>query len=464
MRQHPTVEERRERGAAARREVPRSRLAEWDPPADRFDPVQLLESQAVSRIQDLVPIRYGRMLASPFAFYRGAAAIMAADLAASPTSGITVQACGDAHLSNFGLYASPARTLVFDLNDFDETLPAPWEWDVKRLTASLEIAGRNNGFGRKDRRRIVRAAAAGYRTTMRDFAEKPNLEVWYSRSTVQKHMPVMKQMLTPKDFAQAEKVVTKAMAQDSSRAASRLTRVVDGQRRIVHDPPLIEPMEMLGSADEAARVSGAMHEMINDYRQTLSLESRYVLESFRYVHLARKVVGVGSVGTRAWIILMTGRDDEDVLLLQAKEAQASVLAPYAEASQFDNQGQRVVEGQRLMQASGDIFLGWHRAEGIDGQLRDYYIRQLRDWKGSWDPAAMSPHAMVVYGSLCGAVLARAHARSGDRIAIASYLGSSDRADRALVDFAEAYADQNERDCAALRRAVEDGRCAATTGV
>jgi uncharacterized protein (DUF2252 family) len=463
-REHLSPAERGDRGKAARQRVPRRLLAGWEPRADRVDPVELLEEQGATRVPELVPIRYGRMLTSPFAFYRGSAAIMAADLAPIPTSGFPVQACGDAHLSNFGLFASPERTLVFDLNDFDETLPGPWEWDLKRLCASLAIAGRNNGFSSAERSRIVRGAAGGYRIAMRDLAAKPNLDAWYSRSNIQSGLPRIRAMLDKKGVAQAEKVVKKAMSKDAAQASARLTHVVDGERRIVHDPPLVVPIEQLLQADQAAAFSEAMHGMVNGYRRTLTRERRRLLQSFRYVHLARKVVGVGSVGTRAWIVLMMGRDEQDALLLQAKEAQASVLAPFAGASWFAQQGQRVVEGQRLMQASSDIFLGWHRATGIDGAQRDFYVRQLRDWKGSWEPQTMSPSVMEVYGQVCGWILAQAHARSGDRIAIASYLGSGTSADIAIAEFAEAYADQNDRDFAALQNAVRAGHVIAEADI
>ncbi|HWS57277.1 MAG TPA: DUF2252 domain-containing protein [Actinotalea sp.] len=415
-------------------------------------------------MSELVPIRYGRMLASPFAFYRGAAAIMAADLASMPTSGLRVQACGDAHLSNFGLFASPERKLVFDINDFDETAPGPWEWDVKRLAASLAIAGRNNGFTDSERRGVVVAAAAGYREAMAEFAGMGNLAVWYARADVEGGLARVRGALGKRDAAQSEKVATKAMSKDSAQALARLTQVVDGRRRIISDPPLVVPVEELMEPEQAATHEEWMHETLRAYRRTLPEDRRYLLDQYRYVHMARKVVGVGSVGTRAWIILLTGRDDADPLLLQAKEAQVSVLEPYAGPSEYDQHGQRVVEGQRLMQASSDIFLGWIRPVGLDGAQRDFYFRQLRDWKGSWDPTLMSPALMAFYGARCAWTLARAHARSGDRIAIAAYLGTTDAVDNAVADFAEAYADQNERDHAALAEAVRAGRCAATTGV
>jgi uncharacterized protein (DUF2252 family) len=427
--------------------------------------VELLEEQAMSRVPELVPVRYGRMLTSPFAFYRGAAYIMAADLASTPRSGINVQVCGDAHVSNFGLFGSPERELLFDINDFDETLPGPWEWDIKRLVASIAVAGRNNGFSDTERREVITTSAREYRTAMREFASMRHLEVWYSRLQVREGLPELQALLGKKDLKEAERLVEKARTKDSIQAFDKLTHLVDGEPRIVSDPPLIVPVEELLTANQAATFLERFHELLRTYRRSLLGDRRHLLEDFRFVHMAHKVVGVGSVGTRAWIILMLGRDDADPLFLQAKEAQASVLAPFVGKSRFTNQGQRVVEGQRLMQAASDIFLGWERAEGLsEGGKRDFYIRQLHDWKGSWPPEAMDPRVMSVYGRMCARTLARAHARSGDRIAIAAYLGASDVFDRSIAAFAEAYAEQNERDYQALKDAAASGRVVAETGV
>jgi uncharacterized protein (DUF2252 family) len=461
---HLAPAERAARGKAARSEVPRSSHAGWEAPSGRPDPVVLLEEQAKDRVQELVPIRYGRMLASPFAFYRGAAYLMASDLASTPRSGFIVQACGDAHVSNFGLFASPERELLFDINDFDETTPGPWEWDVKRLAASLAIAGRNNGFVDKERAEVVRGATSAYRSAIREFAAMRNLDVWYAHARVQHGLPGLRAMLDKKNLKAAERVVTKARTKDSMEAFAKLTTLVEGEPRIISEPPLIVPIEELLPADEATRLLGTIHELIRSYRRTLQGDRKHLLEDFRFVHLARKVVGVGSVGTRAWIVLMLGRDDQDPLFLQAKEAQSSVLEPFVGKSRYANHGQRVVEGQRLMQAASDIFLGWNRLAGIDGVVRDFYIRQLRDWKGSWAPEAMVPQVMNLFGQMCAWTLARAHARSGDRIAIASYVGGSDVFDRAIASFAEAYADQNERDYAALKSAVKATKIKATIEV
>jgi uncharacterized protein (DUF2252 family) len=404
------------------------------------------------------------MLASPFAFYRGAAYLMAGDLASTPRSGINVQVCGDAHVSNFGLFGSPERELLFDINDFDETLPGPWEWDVKRLAASLAVVGRSNGFTNAERGQVITASVGEYRTAMREFASMRNLDVWYSRLQVREGLPELQAVLKRKDLKEAGRLVDKARTKDSIQAFDTLTHVVDGEPRIVSDPPLIVPVEELLTADQAATFLDRFHELLRSYRRSLLVDRRHLLDDFRFVHAAHKVVGVGSVGTRAWIVLMLGRDDTDPLFLQAKEAQDSVLAPFVGKSRFANQGQRVVEGQRLMQAASDIFLGWERAEGLSGDTRDFYIRQLRDWKGSWPQEGMDPRVMSAYGKMCARTLARAHARSGDRIAIGAYLGASDVFDRSISEFAEAYADQNERDYQALKDAAASGRVVAKTGV
>jgi uncharacterized protein (DUF2252 family) len=451
-------------GKDARQRAPRSSHGAWEPAADRPDPIALLEAQAASRVPELVPIRHGRMSVSPFAFFRGAAAIMAADLAPTPTSGIRVQLCGDAHLSNFGGFASPDRTLVFDLNDFDETLPGPWEWDLKRLVASVAVAARERRLPRRERRAAARGTARGYREGMRALADRRTLDVWYARVDEQELARQVEALSGADALARFERGTAKAKRKDSTRAFAKLTQRVDGEPRIAADPPLIVPLRELLSAEQAADYAAGMAMLIAAYRVTLPADRRVLLDRFRFADMAHKVVGVGSVGTRAWVLLMLGRDDEDPLFLQCKEAQASVLAPYVGASRFQNQGRRVVEGQRLMQAASDIFLGWIRTTGLDGRERDFYVRQLWDWKVSADVAAMEPDTLAAYGRLCGATLARAHARCGDAVAIAAYLGSGDAADRALADFAEAYADQNERDHAALLDAIELGRVEAQTGV
>ncbi len=461
---HPTVAERIARGKAARAEVPRASHAIFEPSPRRPDPVKLLERQAKTRVPELVPIRYGRMLVSPFTFYRGAALIMASDLAATPRSGLTVQCCGDAHLSNFGVFASPERQLVFDVNDFDETLPGPWEWDVKRLTASMLIAARNNEYSVKEQDQIVLDTVEEYRTAMAGFAAMKDLDVWYAHLDVDKTLAEFGSQLKPKIVKRGEKTIAKARTKDSMTAFSKLTREVDGEARIVAEPPLIVPIDDLAEGTERDEIFDGLHELLRSYRATLQHDRRVLLEQFELTDFARKVVGVGSVGTRAWIALLLGRDGEDPLFLQLKEAEASVLEEFVAPSEFENHGERVVTGQRLMQASSDIFLGWlHVESGLDGNERDFYGRQLKDWKGSAEIEQMVPKAMAAYGRLCGWTLARAHARSGDRIAIASYLGKSAAFDRAIVEFSHAYADQNERDYQALIAAVKSGRIAAETG-
>jgi len=447
--------ERAATGKAARAGAPRSSHAEWEAGPGREDPVAILERQAETRVPDLVPIRHARMATSPFAFFRGAAAVMAADLARTPASGLRVQACGDAHLANFGAFASPARRLVFDLNDFDETLPGPWEWDVKRLAASFAIAGRENGFKRKQRRRAVLEAARSYRTAMREFGSRTNLDLWYARLDVESVLGEIE--AEAKLAKRVRRGVAKARGKDRMRALDRLTENVDGELRFRADPPLIVPVEQLLPPDDAGRFERAMRTVLGHYRESLPGDRRHLFDGYRFRHLAHKVVGVGSVGTRSWVILLTGADDRDPLFLQAKEAPPSVLERHAGASGFENQGQRVVEGQRLMQSASDIFLGWCRSPGMDERPRDFCIRQLWDWKRSADVERMTPHALELYARICGWTLARAHARSGDRVAIGAYLGRGDSFERALAAFAEAYADQSERDHAALVEAIAGGR-------
>ncbi|MFN8164158.1 MAG: DUF2252 domain-containing protein [Solirubrobacterales bacterium] len=458
--EHPTVDERIERGRAVRKEVPRSSHSAWEPAADRRDPVDLLEEQAATRVPELVPLRYGRMTASPFTFYRGAAYLMAADLAGLPRTGLETQLCGDAHLSNFGTFAAPDRSLVFDCNDFDETLPGPFEWDVKRLVASFAIAGRDRGFKKRDREGVNREVGRTYREAMRAHAGECNLDVWYSRIDIDEVLAGVAEAGTKKQLKRAEKTIAKARSKDSLRAFGKLTESVDGELRIRNDPPVIVPIHVVFDAKHHKRVDEALRTIIRSYRSTLSGDRRHLLEQFRYVDAARKVVGVGSVGTRAWIMLMLGRDNADPLFLQFKEAEASVLEPFLGDSEYEQHGQRVVEGQRLMQAAGDIMLGWVRTSGIDGIERDYYVRQLWDAKGSALIEKMNPTAMAYYAGVCGRTLARAHARGGDSVAIAAYLGGGDAFDRALADFAEAYADQNERDYAVVEEAIASGRISA----
>ncbi len=457
-----TPEERVARGKQARAEVPRDSHAVFDPPPDRPDPLSLLEEQAKSRVPELVPIRWGRMMVSPFTFYRGAALPMASDLASTPVSGLAVQACGDAHLSNFGIFGSAERRIVFDVNDFDETLPGPWEWDVKRLAASLEVAGRDNGFAAKDRREIVTATVARYRRAMRTFAGMTNLDVWYAHADVDQIRAQLEDQMKARQRKVMDNSLAKAKTRDSMQEVAKLTHLVDGRPRIIADPPLLVPIaDLLPAKEDLADFEAQLKDLIAGYRHTLETDRRFLLEQFEVCDIARKVVGVGSVGTRCWILLMLGRDDSDPLFLQVKEAEASVLSRFVGASEYTNQGQRVVAGQRLMQATSDIFLGWQRTEaGLDGRPRDFYVRQLRDWKFSAPIEIMVPRGLRLYGELCGWTLARAHARSGDRVAIAAYLGGSDVFDKATTQFAAGYADQNERDYKALVDAVASGRITA----
>jgi len=468
-RQRLSVDERVARGRDARRTTPRSAHASFTPASDRLDPVAVLEAQAATRVPELVPIRYGRMLVSPFTFYRGAAAIMAGDLAATPNAEITVQCCGDAHLSNFGLFGTPERRLIFDINDFDETLPGPWEWDVKRLITSFEIMGRDLGYTPDDRRDIAIAGAGAYRERMRESAAEGTLNVWYDHLEAgalldEVAREARKGNLGRDTEKRTESDIAKARTRDSVRLLSKRAETVDGELRIVPDPPLIVPVaELVEPGSEWEQTDVLVKELLSSYRRTLGVE-HHPLEEFRYVDAARKVVGVGSVGTRCYILLLIGRDEADPLFLQVKEANASVLEPYAGASEYTHHGHRVVAGQRLMQASTDVFLGWQRITGLEGVTRDYYIRQLHDWKGSLDTDMLPPRAARLYARICGATLARAHARWGDRVAIGAYLGKRDRFDAAIADFAASYADQNERDYASLVAAVKAGRVVAETGV
>lgn len=469
--EHMSEADSRALGKEARSSVPRASHATFEPSPNRPDPVTLLEDQALSRVPELVPIRYGRMLVSPFTFYRGAALIMASDLSTTPTSGLTAQICGDAHLSNFGVFGSPERQLVFDCNDFDETSPGPWEWDVKRLAASVVVAARDRGFSKSSRSDAIVALGQAYRESMRAMATMPSLDVWYfhvdisevlaslesqassSGSKVQAHM-----------VTAANKAVAKARTKDTLKALDKLTTVVDGERRIISDPPLLVPAQELFPEIEADQFLARFRGLLRGYRATLSTDRRHLLEQYRLTGLARKVVGVGSVGTRVWVLLLQGASHDDYLFLQAKEAEASVLERFTKKSVYGNHGARVVAGQRLMQASSDIFLGWQRADGLDGASHDYYVRQLQDWKGSFSTETMVPQGLQEYGKLCALSLARAHARSGDRFAMAAYLGNSDNFEKALVKFAESYADQNERDYEAFAAACRSGRLHAEEGL
>ncbi len=471
---HPSVDDRRAEGKAARSHTPPEGHSRWVPAADRPDPVALLEAQNLTREPDLVPVRHGRMMVSPFTFYRGAAKVMAADLKDTPSAGLNVQLCGDAHLSNFGGFASPERTLLFDLNDFDETLPGPFEYDVKRMAASFTIAARNNGFSPADAAATTLAAVRAYREAMAEFAEMGNMDIWYSRLTEQEVMEAVRGMTkgarTKKEAVQAkidekraQKNVQKTHTRDSLQALSKLAEVVDGRYRIVSQPPVVIPARDLEAmyGYSADQVEEMVQQQFRAYRATLQEDRRHLLERFEIVDAARKVVGVGSVGTRAFIVLLEGRDEQDPLFLQVKEATASVLEDHLPKSRFEEPGERVVQGQRLMQAASDIYLGW--TKGVEAG-RHLYWRQLRDMKGSALVEMMNPVMLGIYGGLCGWTLARAHARSGDAIALAAYLGKSDKFDRSITDFSKRYADQNERDYQAFAQAIRSGRLQAIEGV
>jgi uncharacterized protein (DUF2252 family) len=450
---HLDLDQRARNGRAARARAPRSAHAQWTPGPGRADPTALLTAQETTRVPDLVPLRHERMLASPFTFYRGAAVIMAADLAASPDTGLRVQACGDAHLSNFGGFSAPDRATLFDINDFDETSAGPFEWDVKRLAASFEIAGRSRAFAAKETRNLVARVAKEYRQAMVNFAGMTNLDVWYARLDVEKVFAEFRSRATPGEMRRFERNLAKAQAKGNMKAFDKLTERVDGAYRIKADPPVVVPLTDLLGGGDLDEMRGWLEDQVRVYRRTLQPDRRRLLESYRLVDFARKVVGVGSVGTRCWIALFLGRDDTDPLFLQVKEAEDSVLEPHAGRSGFANHGQRVVEGQRLIQAASDIMLGWTRVVGVDGVERDYYLRQLWDGKFSADIDTMSLSALDIYARLCGWTLARAHARSGDRVAIAAYLGTNDAFDKAMIEFSSAYADQNERDYATVAKAL-----------
>jgi hypothetical protein len=459
-----TPTERAAFGRQARATVPRSRHGAWKPGPDRTDPLEILALQATTRIPDLVPIRYGRMAASAFAFFRGAAAVMAADLASEDRTGLEVQLCGDAHLSNFGGFASPERDLIFDVNDFDETIPGPFEWDLKRLAASLEIAARSRQFDEATRCSIVAQGTRSYRTATRQFAGMRDLEIWYSRMDAAAIADRWGTEAGSQLVHNLEQRVAKAQWKDHLAALAKLTTEVDGRLTFVNNPPLMVPAEDLFTDIYSKQTVGNLSEALSQYRQSLTEDRQRLLAKYEFVDLARKVVGVGSVGTRCWVALFTGRDHGDPLFLQVKEAEAAVGEPFLGASEYPHHGQRVVEGQRLMQGASDIFLGWDRFHGEDGITRDFYLRQLWDWKVSADVEQMAPEVLGIYAEMCGWTLARAHARSGDAIAMGAYLGAGDRFDKAMCEFAASYADQNERDFAALTRAIADGTVQAVSGV
>lgn len=464
-----SVEVSVERGKSVRETVPRTSHAAFEPLDHRRDPVVIITADDAARVPELVPIRYGRMLTSSFAFYRGAAGLMAHDLAQAANTGLQAQLCGDAHLSNFGLFAAPDRRLVFDANDFDETLPGPFEWDVKRLVASLAIAARSIGADESQAREIAQASAQAYRLRMRELADMGHLQLWYTRMEIDSARELLNAQNEKATLKRLDKTAAKAQTRDSLRELNKLTEVVDGRRRIIADPPLITPIEDVVAdfhhgAVDPTQIHLQMQAWLDDYASRLETDRRHLLEQYELVHMARKVVGVGSVGTRAWILLMIGRDDTDPLFLQVKEAGQSVLEPYLGKSEFEFPGQRVIAGQRLMQAATDVLIGWLNAVGADDVPRHFYVRQLKDWKGSAKIETMSPPLLKMYGELCARALARGHARSGDRFAISAYLGKSDKFDVAISQFAVHYAEQNERDYARLMQAVDDSLIEVRSGL
>ncbi len=452
------VEAKIEQGKALRRQCPRRSHGEWTAPAGRPDPVAILEEQGAQRVPDLVPIRYGRMLVSPGTFYRGGAAIMAWDLAHTPTTELRTQCCGDAHLLNFGMFAAPDRTLIFDLNDFDETLPASFEWDLKRLVASVTIVARDNGFSKQEARDAAQATAARYQTRIAELAQLPFLQAWYERLDVSAILAALEQAQGAKVNARAQKVVSKAERRTNIGALHRYAEQTADGFQIMNDPPVIIRIPLAQMKIAQSLVDGAWER----YIETLAPDRRVVIERYHRVDFARKVVGVGSVGTQAYMMLLMGDRDDDPLFLQFKEAQQSVLAPYAGASEYKQEGERVVQGQRIMQAASDPFLGW--AIGPGKAKKHFYMRQLRDMKGSVDVAKLDPAGLAGYGALCGAVLARGHSRSGDAAMISGYLGSGPAFAQALADFGDAYADQNELDFRALQEAQSSGRITVESGV
>jgi len=442
-----SVEARIEKGKALRNKFPRMRQAEYKPSAERKDPVSILEEQAESRLAELIPIRHSRMLASPFAFLRGAAAIMAADLAASKTTGITVQLCGDMHVANFGVFASAERNLVFGINDFDETLPGPWEWDLKRLVTSIVASGKFLGAEKQLCQESVLAAVSSYRDRMHKYASMGNLELWYSSIKEKDILGA----LSPSAREGAEKIIAKAHKSTHMQVLGKLTDLVDDKYRLKVNAPFIvrQTHSQLGMP-----IKEALGLFLDSYFQSLANDRKNLLKHYRIVDVARKIVGVGSVGTRCWIIFLTGNHDNDPLFLQLKEAQPSVLETYLSESRYENEGQRVVEGQRLIQGAPDIFLGWGELEG-----RHFYVRQLRDMKGGveFDPEKVKSKNLPQYAALCGWALALAHAKSGDAAKIAGYVGNSDELDEAMARFAFDYDEQNEKDYEAFKSAVQSGR-------
>jgi uncharacterized protein (DUF2252 family) len=456
-----TRSDHKKMGKSLREQAPRRSHADWSPAADRPDPISLLQAQDKTRLQHLVPIKYGRMLESPFAFLRGSATVMAADLAGTPVSGIDAILCGDAHLSNFGVFATPERKLVFDINDFDEVYPGPWEWDLKRLAASAVVAGRENGFKEKKCRQLAVVVSQFYRKAMGRFAQERILDVWYYHVEAEKVLDVFDQH-SKQGAKSAGKMIKKARRKTHTQTMEKLTEYVDGRRQIINDPPLLVRLRDFISGEQKEQLSEQdIEKMWSEYLGSLPEERRILLSRFRPADSALRVGGVGSVGTVCTIVLLEGSAEDDALILQQKEAGQSVLETHLGKQVYVNPAQRVVVGQRLMQASSDIFLGWNQGLRTSNH---YYWRQLKDMKGSVEVADLDETGLATYLGVCSVCLARAHARTSDAAKIDGYLGKNDSFDEAIADFAMAYADQTERDYQALEQAVKSGRLAAEKGI
>ena len=455
-RQAPDASGRAAAGTELRGRFPLADHAAWQFSPDRRDVIGLLEQQNTIRLQSLIPLRFSRMAVSPFTFYRGAAAIMANDLARTPVTGIPVQCIGDAHIGNFGIFYSPSKRLMFDVNDFDETTIGPWEWDIKRLAVSVEIAGRTLGLKESQCRQAVHRCVRHYRESIRDFASRGFLDTWYTHIDLEDRLDELEKSTKARPSRTLHGAISKAKAKDSRKAADRLTYVDNGRLRFRSDPPELVQINDLPGYDDVDALRGRLDMLLDTYRDSLYADRRHVLDQYHFEDIARKVVGVGSVGTRCWVGAFVGRDLSDPLILQMKEAVASVLAPYVGNAPYPTHGERVVQGQKLVQSTADILLGWAQFIASDGRPRDYYVRQLWNGKGSINLDTLHADSLSNLGALCAWCLAHAHARSGDSVAIGAYLGQGEEFDDALVAFSAAYADQNEDDFALFTRLIKSG--------